>query len=171
MTKLEELKAAYEAANKPLPVWGEGQGKATHDFMEKQPLPLTLWETSHIWHGERLYRVEVSPITVVKYDYLPGAFIKTVEFKDSSGRRARGSVEMYYISEEAARAEANYYEAHVAKEEADANLIALMHENLPLLLEAVEALSELKQAVEFTPLGVRGIVAVDRSRLALEKLK
>lgn len=56
------------------------------------------------------------------------------------------------------------------EEEADAHFITLAHNLMPALLEAVEALQNLKQAVEFTPLGVRGIKAVDQARAALEKL-
>jgi 2-keto-3-deoxy-L-rhamnonate aldolase RhmA len=44
-------------------------------------------------------------------------------------------------------------------------------EDVLVLIEAVEALQNLKEAVEFTPLGVRGINAVEQANTVLEKLK
>jgi hypothetical protein len=44
-------------------------------------------------------------------------------------------------------------------------------EDVLVLIEAVEALQNLKEAVEFTPLGVRGIKAVEQANTVLEKLK
>lgn len=55
--------------------------------------------------------------------------------------------------------------------EANADFIALAHNLMPALLEAVEALRELKEAVEYTPLGVRGITCVAAGNAILEKLK
>lgn len=54
--------------------------------------------------------------------------------------------------------------------EANTKLIAVMRNALPDLLAAVKALENLKEAVEYAPLGIRGLKAVGRARIALEKL-
>ena len=143
MKTLNEIEAAIAAANAIIPEWVEDTGKATHEFMSEQPLPCTLWETSYVWHGDRLYRVTVSPIKVIKYDLSPGASTPTVEFRDSDGRRARGSVDMYYASEEAAQAEAAHALATRDRVEANVQLIALLHNHAPALIECVKALDNL----------------------------
>ena len=55
--------------------------------------------------------------------------------------------------------------------EANAKLITIMHNNLPALLEAVEALESLEQTVRYLPLGVASIKACENASTALEKLQ
>lgn len=145
----QQLKATMEAASKPLPDWPEDAGKGTHAFVRKQTLPFQMWETSQVFHGEDLVRVEVHAITVHQYDCLPGARAPTVGFSDRQGRsHCRGSVEMFYCTEAAARANAEYVMTFDAREKANADLIRLAQRAMPDLLNAVKTLGLMTKMVK-----------------------
>lgn len=55
--------------------------------------------------------------------------------------------------------------------DANAQFIALSHNLMPALLEAVEALEELTNAIRFIPLGVHPLVKLHEADIALAKLK
>lgn len=169
--KIEELRAAFEAATKPVTPLRCDFG--THEFIAAWRLPFWMWETTRVFQDDELVRVEVSRIKVIEYGVAPGASVPTILCIDKDGVRVRGSVEMYHTTEESARAEADYTMAYKALSRARERFQVLAYECFPALLECAEALEAILDCanVRIDDLRIHKFDAARTALAALEELK
>ena len=139
MTKLEELKIAYEAAT--LDTGEKPDLHATNADLVGRPLPLEMYETTYTYAGDRLVSGEVRPITVTRFGVATdvGATAPSISFKDWSGRRAMGSARLFYMNQQYAQAEVDYNMAMAKKEAGEEQFIALAHTMIPAFLRLFAA--------------------------------
>ena len=142
MTKLEELKAAYEAATAIVSNRDPEELRATNCDVAHLQVPFTLYETVYTYSGERLIGGEVKPITVTRYgiNHAVGATAPSITFTSWDGHSVLGSLDMFYICKDWAQAEVDQYVAEARMAENRAVFTTLAHNLMPTLLEAVELL-------------------------------
>lgn len=102
MSKLEELKAAYEAVNVVISDDDPEEFRATNAEVEHKQVPFTLYETVYTYQGDVLCSGEVKPITVTRYgiNHAVGATAPSITFTSWDRHVALGSVDMFYERKE-----------------------------------------------------------------------
>lgn len=101
-TQLDWLVAKCEglAMREPVP--------ATYKDVEGLPVPFSLLEVVCTYHKDRCVRAEVKEVKVTRCGILSevGATAPSISFTDSTGRRATGSIHMFYTNMEEAELDA-----------------------------------------------------------------
>ena len=148
MTKLKELKAAYETATAIVSNRDPEELRATNCDVAHLQVPFTMYETVYTYSGERLIGGEVKPITVTRYgiNHAVGATAPSITFTSWDGHSALGSLDMFYICKDWAQAEVDQYVAEARMAENRAVFTALANNLMPQLLEAVELLETVSSA-------------------------
>jgi len=143
MTKLEELKAAYETATAIVSNRDPEELRATSCDVAHLQVPFTLYETVYTYSGERLIGGEVKPITVTRYgiNHAVGATAPSITFTSWDGHSALGSLDMFYICKDWAQAEVDQYVAETRMAENRAVFTTLAHNLMPTLIEAATELA------------------------------
>lgn len=143
MKQLDKLRIAFADANIEVPRYEEDY--VCDEDLEGKPLPVTLWETVYTYQGEHLIGGEVKPITVTSHGISWDSARPVIGFVTQDGREARGSVGMFYMSEDKAQAEVDNHVASARKQAAEQELFTLTRDILPDLLLALGALEEIAQ--------------------------
>ena len=107
-------------------------------------VPFRLWEVNYVYQGGRLIDARVLPITVTRFGIDEGCTAPSISFTDVHGRKARASVNMFYLAEHDAYQEVAQATAAERKEAA---LDYLQNEALPTLSRLVAAVELLDAAV------------------------
>ena len=174
MSKLEELKAAFEAANVVITDDDPEEFRATNCDVAHKQVPFTMYETVYTYRGDVLRSGEVKPITVTRYgiNHAVEATAPSITFTSWDGHTALGSLDMFYERKEWAQAEVDKYVAEAQRTEANAQFIALAHNAMPMLLEAVERLEAMQRVIgELASMNPFLRDVFDTNKAVLEKLK
>lgn len=146
MTKIEELKAAFEAATMQCPPTPDDiEGRLTHDNMEDRQLPCTVFSANV--YTDDLDDMHVSEVTVLEYRIAEGASIPTLLVRYPNGSRAQTSVDNFHMTRESAQAEVDAVDCIVRRDSAWLDFVALAPGMMPQLLEAAEMLSRARNLI------------------------
>jgi hypothetical protein len=136
---IEKLRKTYAAANVHIPILEPETDRASNKDVEYKQVPFTMYETVYTYHNDNLINVEVKPITVTRYgiDRVANATAPSIDFI-AEGRKATGSVNMFYLTSELAQAEVDYYLSIEKRTDAKIELETLVREHLLKMLDEIE---------------------------------